>query len=184
MRQKFPYHPHRKKPLANQPASQPRGQKTTRLGFARQGFASQNETGIQPGPLENTTRSYCNSFSFTTATRRRHTLLLIIIIIIIMLTTKPQWKSTPPAMQKQQRQSLIRLPSDRGEKELLGTYHAALFFLASSSQRSERPPLARLARRVLPPTRLLEPVCAYERDYDLLAITGHPYVQNWDLPIE
>ncbi|CAK9223688.1 unnamed protein product [Sphagnum troendelagicum] len=90
----------------------------------------------------------------------------------------------PPAMQKQQRQSLIRLPSDRGEKELLGTYHAALFFLASSSQRSERPPLARLARRVLPPTRLLEPVCAYERDYDLLAITGHPYVQNWDLPIE
>jgi hypothetical protein len=53
---------------------------------------------------------------------------------------------TPPAMQKQQRQSLIRLPSDRGEKELLGTYHAALFFLASSSQRSERPPLARLAR--------------------------------------
>jgi hypothetical protein len=139
---KIPLSPTQKE-TTSQPASQPRGQKTTRLGFARQGFASQNETGIQPGPLENATRSYCNSFSFTTATRRRHTLLLI---IIIMLTTKPQWKPPPPAMQKQQRQSLIRLPSDRGEKELLGTYHAALFFLASSSQRSERPPLARLAR--------------------------------------
>ncbi len=92
MSRKFPYHPHRKKPLA----SQPRGQKTTRLGFARQGFASKNETGIQPGPLEDTTRSYCNSFSFTKATRRRrrrHTLL--IIIIIVMLTTKPQWKPPP-----------------------------------------------------------------------------------------
>ncbi len=89
---KIPLSPTQKE-TTSQPASQPRGQKTTRLGFARQGFASQNETGIQPGPLENATRSYCNSFSFTTATRRRHTLLLI---IIIMLTTKPQWKPPPP----------------------------------------------------------------------------------------
>ncbi|CAM6072130.1 unnamed protein product [Sphagnum tenellum] len=112
-----------------------------------------------------------------------------------MLTTKPQWKPPPPAMQKQQRQSLIRLPSDRREKELLGTYHAALFFLASSSRRSERPPLARLAR----PERLrytghhrssvqipgwegcsvgqilVVLVSVYEIDYDLLAITGHLY---------
>ncbi|CAM6024330.1 unnamed protein product [Sphagnum balticum] len=88
-------------------------------------------------------------------------------------------------MQKQQRQSLIRLPSDRGEKELLGTYHAGFIFLASSSQRSEPPPLARSPRAVsASPSRPVDPVCAYERDYDTLAITGQPYVQNWDLPTE
>ncbi len=50
------------------------------------------------------------------------------------------------------------------------------FLVATQRTSSARSPRAVSAS----PTRPVEPVCAYERDYDLLAITSHPYVQNWD----
>lgn len=54
------------------------------------------------------------------------------------------------------------------------------FLVATQRTSSARSPRAVSAS----PTQPVEPVFAYERDYDLLAITSHPYVQSWDLPTE
>ncbi len=146
MRRKFPYHPHRKKPLASQPAKGTKNHKTrvceTRVcqpewnGNPTRRVGRRNAELLQQLFFHN---GHPTTTTTTHAADHHH-----------HHGHNETAVETPPAMQKQQRQSLIRLPSDRGEKELLGTYHAALFFLASSSQRSEPPPLARLARWVLP----------------------------------